>query len=114
MDSSQLPPSDDSVPDWFLGGSRRKRRLLEALLSHPDGVWTVADLKKEAMTAPATAYEVVRALVGIGMLEPAEPKHRYRLAKGHKLIEPLDDFLKALQAYESQPVDRPDRKGRRA
>jgi hypothetical protein len=114
MDSSQPLPSDDSVPDWFLGGSRRKRRLFEAMLSQPDAVWTVAELKEEAMTAPATAYEVVRALVGIGMLEPAKTKHRYRLVTGHALITPLDDFLKALQAYESQSIDRPDRKGRRA
>lgn len=106
--------SHDSVPDWFLGGSRRKRRLLETLLSQRDGVWTVAELKKEAMTAPATAYEVVRALVDIGMLEPVEPKHRYRLAPGHKLIEPLGDFLQALKAYEAQSVNRPHRKGRKA
>jgi predicted transcriptional regulator len=114
MDSSQHAPSIDSVADWFLGGSSRRRRLIETLLSQRDDGWTVADLTKEAGTAQATAYEVVRALIDIGLLESAESKYRYRLADGHKLVRPIEDFLKALKAYEEQSVDRPHRKGRRA
>lgn len=98
----------DVVPNWFLGGERR-RQLLEALTTRPEEGWTILELKEETGCAQATAYEVVRVLRGLGLLEAADSSHRYRLASEHRLAAPLNDLLRELRRYASQTVDRPSR-----
>jgi hypothetical protein len=105
-----LPP--DLVPDWFLGG-RRRRRLLELLASERREGWTVAELGQEAPCAPATAYEVVGALAGIGLLDAPDPEHRYRFVADHQLAGPLREMLGALGPFGETIVRRPSRGPRR-
>jgi DNA-binding IclR family transcriptional regulator len=101
----------DVVPNWFLGGERR-RLLLEAVTTRPKRGWTVLELKERTGCGQATAYEVVRVLRGLGLLEPTGSKYRYRVASDHKLAAPLNDLLKELRRYASRTVDRPSRGGR--
>lgn len=102
----------DVVPAWFLGG-RRRRLLLEALISRPKRGWTVPELMERAACGQATAYEVVRVLSDIGMLQPPDDSHRYRFDDDHRLVEPLRSLLRALRPYASRPVERPSRGTRR-
>jgi hypothetical protein len=103
---------EDVVPAWFLGGKRR-RLLLEALITRPKRGWTVPELMERAACGQATAYEVVRVLSGIGLLQPPDGLHRYRFDDNHRLAEPLRSLLQALRPYASRPVQRPSRGTRR-
>lgn len=112
MPSVAKPPSSqDVVPDWFLGG-RRRRRLLALLASERKTGWTVAELKAEASCGQATAYEVVGALADIGLLERPSRDHRYRFDSEHELAEPLREILRALEPFTSRQVRRPARGSR--
>lgn len=102
----------DPVPDWFLGG-RRRRRLLELLASERREGWTVAELKAEAPCGQATAYEVVGALADIGLLESPDLEHRYRFDADHELAQPLRQMLNALTPFGAKSVRRPSRGSRR-
>lgn len=102
----------DVVPAWFLGGKRR-RLLLEALVTRPRKGWTVPELMERAACGQATAYEVVRVLSDIGLLQPPDDLHRYRFDDDHRLAEPLQSLLQALRPYASRPVERPSRGTRR-
>lgn len=104
--------SSDAVPDWFLGG-RRRRLLLEVLAGDPSRGWTVTELTARTGCAQATAYEALRVLSDIGLLRPPDRERRYRLAEEHGLAEPLRSLLRALEPYSSRPVDRPARGARR-
>lgn len=104
-------PHADVVPNWFLGGERR-RLLLEAIITRPKRGWTVAELTERTGCGQATAYEVVRVLLSLGLVEPPDAKRRYRLAPDHRLALPLQVFLKELRAYASSAVDRPSRGSR--
>lgn len=105
-------PAGDVVPDWFFGGGRR-RLLLQALASRRKRRWTVTELQERAGCGQATAYEVVRVLLDLGLLQPPDHKHRYRLAEDHQLAQPLRDLLRALKPYASRTVSRPTRGARR-
>ena len=102
----------DLVPDWFLGG-RRRRRLLELLASERPAGWTIAELKEEAPCGQATAYEVVGALADIGLLDPPDPEHRYRFVSDHQLAGPLRKMLRALGPFGETAIHRPSRGARR-
>lgn len=102
----------DVVPAWFLGG-RRRRLLLEALITRPKRGWTVPELMERAACGQATAYEVVRVLSDIGLLQSPDDLHRYRFDDKHRLAEPLRGLLQALRPYASRPVQRPPRGTRR-
>jgi hypothetical protein len=106
------PATPDAVPDWFMGGERR-RLLLQTIASRRRRGWTVAELREKADCGQATAYEVVRVLSDIGLLEPPDSLHRYRLNENHRLAEPLRSLLKALLPYSSRAVQRPARGKRR-
>jgi hypothetical protein len=108
------PPEStpDVVPDWFLGGERR-RLLLQTISSRRRRGWTVAELREKTDCGQATAYEVVRVLTDIGLLQPPDSLHRYRLNEDHRLAAPLRDLLGALRPYSSRPVRRPARGNRR-
>jgi hypothetical protein len=106
----ELPP--DLVPDWFLGG-RRRRRLLELLASEREEGWSVAELRREAPCAQATAYEVVGALADIGLLEDSDGEHRYHFVTEHRLAGPLRAMLGALVPFGATVVRRPSRGSRR-
>lgn len=103
----------DVVPNWFLGGERR-RLLLEAIVARPKRGWTIPELKQRTGCGQATAYEVVRVLRDLGLIESPDSSHRYRLAPDHRLAAPLRELLKALRVYASRPVDRPARPSRHA
>lgn len=98
----------DVVPNWFLGGEKR-RLLLEALRTRPVRGWTVPELVESTGCGPATAYEVVRVLRDIGLVEALGTGSRYRVAPEHRLAGPLGDLLKALRIYAKHEVDRPQR-----
>lgn len=104
-------PSPDAVPDWFLGG-RRRRRLLELLTSDRSDGWTVAELKTATPCGQATAYEVVAVLADVGLLE-ATPGYRYRFDPQHSLAAPLREMLIALGPFGDRQVRRPSRGSRR-
>ncbi len=104
-------PHADVVPNWFLGGERR-RLLLEAITTRPKKGWTVAELTERTGCGQATAYEVVRVLRDLGVVEPPDAKRRYRLAPDHRLATPLRVLLDELRTYASRAVDRPSRGSR--
>jgi DNA-binding IclR family transcriptional regulator len=110
--ASPQTSNPDPVPDWFLGG-RRRRRLLELLSAERADGWTVAELKAEAPCGQATAYEVVGALAEIGLLGPPDPAHRYRFDPEHQLAQPLRQMLRALDPFAAVAVRRPSRGERR-
>jgi IclR-like helix-turn-helix domain-containing protein len=102
----------DVIPNWLLGGERR-RLLLETLTTRPKRGWTVPELVERTGCGQATAYEVIRVLRGLGLLESTDLGHRYRFASDHALVTPLRDLLKELRRYSSWRVDRPARGARR-
>jgi len=108
--ATQPASSQDVVPDWFLGG-RRRRRLLELLASERQRGWTVAELKDEAPCGQATAYEVVGALADIGLLG-RQNQGSYHFDSDHELAEPLRKMLRALDPFSSRQVRRPARGSR--
>jgi hypothetical protein len=105
-------PSRDLVPDWFLGGDRR-RRLLEALAQDRAQGWTVRALIAELGCGQATAYELIRALGRLDLLQPL-PRGEHLLSEEGRLAVALREFLVALEPYADDPVDRPPRGSRRA
>jgi hypothetical protein len=106
-------PGDDTVPDWFLGGDRR-RRVLEALAdpAHPEP-WTAEELTETVGCGPATTYEVLRALGPLDVLE-VQPRGQHRLKEAGPLATELRAFIKALGPYRNHAVNRPPRGDRRA
>lgn len=100
-------PTDDLVPDWLMGGNR-KRRVLAALAQPPPrGGWTVQELIDEIECGRSTAYEIVRGLRALGALEKSSDG-RMRLARA-PLGKAIKHMIKALEPYAAVPVDRPPR-----
>jgi hypothetical protein len=97
-----------AVPDWLLGGYR-KRRVLEALAwQRPKLGWTVAALVEKEICAQATAYEILRGLRPLGVLEN-RPGGGVVLRQEGDLAEALRTFLVALRPLSTEEVDRPKR-----
>jgi Mn-dependent DtxR family transcriptional regulator len=105
-------PGTDEVPDWLLGGNR-KRRVLAALArrNRTEG-WTAAQLSDELDCGVTTAYEVLRGLRPLGVLE-AHPDGGVRLAQGNKLGRALRSLIRELAPFEGRAVERPPRGKRR-
>jgi len=111
MNSSTSPRSSPaSLSAWLLGG-RCRYLLLQALFSHSGDDWTVAGLRDSAQCGQATVYEVLRALVAVGLVTPLDG--RYSVNRDHALAAPLEGLVSALRPYASTVVSRPARGVRR-
>jgi DNA-binding IclR family transcriptional regulator len=97
---------EDVVPDWLLGGNR-KRRILWALTKEGPGA-TIRDLVDTLGCGTTTAFETVRALRALGVIDQ-DSEHRVRLDEGHQLTAAIRAMLSALEPFEDQLVDRPPR-----
>jgi DNA-binding IclR family transcriptional regulator len=105
-------PGADEVPDWLLGGNR-KRRLLAALARQQRRQgWTAAQLSVELSCGLTTAHELLRGLRPIGLLEE-HPGGGERLARSNELGRAVRAMIKALGPLEGQTVERPPRERRR-
>jgi DNA-binding IclR family transcriptional regulator len=105
-------PGDDLVGDWLLGGDR-KRRILEALAQCEPGIGrSAAELAQTLGCGETTAYEVLRALRPLAILE-SPGRGRWRLVDEHPLATALRALLTALSPYRGEVVDRPPRSARR-
>lgn len=105
--SNDRPP--DLVPDWLLGGNRKRRILVALAAPQPDGGWTAQELSAELACGPTTVYEVLRSLRPLGVLE-AGADGRVRLGREQELARALRALLVALAPLEEQRVDRPPRR----
>src|SRR4051812_46897347 len=89
------PRPDDVVPDWLLGGNR-KRRVLQALTEDRQDGWTAAQLTTELGCSRTTAHEILRSLRPLGVLE-SRPGGGVRLGEDDPLAVALRDLLLALK-----------------
>jgi DNA-binding IclR family transcriptional regulator len=96
----------DVVPDWLLGGNR-KRVLLRALAESTDGQ-TVAGFAKTLKCGRTTAFETVMALRDLGVIAQDE-QDRVKLDDSHPLTGAIKKMLEALAPFADQLVDRPRR-----
>jgi DNA-binding IclR family transcriptional regulator len=70
------PPVGDVVPDWLLGGNR-KRRVLTALAdAEREPGWSVRELIDDLRCGRSTVYEIVRALRTLNVLEVSVRRSR--------------------------------------
>jgi len=95
------------VPDWLLGGNR-KRLLLAELLENPNrlGAEGLADYLGCGRT---TAFEMIRALRALHVIDE-DVSNGVRLLPEHKLTGAIAAMLQALEPFANQPVDRPPRR----
>lgn len=106
--STASPASQDLVPDWLLGGNR-KRLVLEALaFRRPKTGWTVAELVAQKVCAQATAYEIIRGLKQLGIIESL-PGGAVTLRQDMRLVQALVGVLEAVRPLAEVSVDRPPR-----
>src|SRR4051794_16757688 len=105
--NNQRPP--DAVPDWLLGGNR-KRRVLQALADdrRPNG-WSAAELSAELGCGRTTAHEILRSLRPLDVLEE-RPGGGVRLARRGALASALRRLIAALAPLENETVERPPRR----
>ncbi|MGO9791258.1 MAG: hypothetical protein ACLP8S_17710 [Solirubrobacteraceae bacterium] len=91
--------------DWLFGAGG-KRRLIDALLSDADRVWSEAELASSAELHAKGSVDVhVKALVQLGVL--SEDGLSYRLVRDHPLIKPLRQVLAELETIEDTELKRP-------
>jgi hypothetical protein len=104
---SNEPPNADVVPDWLMGGNRKRRVL--ACLADPDREqgWTVAQLVEELGCGRSTAFEIVRGLRSLGVLGVRDGRIRIDLET--HLGAAIAGMLTALKPFSTRPVDRPPR-----
>ncbi len=102
---------DDLVPDWLLGGNR-KRRLLAELLENPNRLGA-AGLADHLGCGRTTAFETIRALRALDAIEQNR-SHGVRLIADHELTKAVGVMLRALQPFADEPVDRPPRRRQRS
>lgn len=106
------PPSGDVVPDWLMGGNRKRRVL--AALANPDRGWSVRELVEGLGCGRSTAYEIVRALRALSVLNE-ETDGGLHLDLNTDLGVAIARLVEALEPLAHEPVDRPPRpRGRRA
>jgi DNA-binding IclR family transcriptional regulator len=102
------PPPRDVVPDWLVGGNR-KRRVLTALADRQrERGWSVREVVDELACGRSTAYEIVRALRALNLLDE-DSDGRLRLDIGTDLGKAIAALLDALEPFTDQQVDRPPR-----
>jgi DNA-binding IclR family transcriptional regulator len=100
-------PPGDLVPDWLLGGNR-KRRVLDALAKPQDAAgWKPAQLAETLKCGRTTVFEIVRVLRGLKILE--EDAGHVRIASSAPLGRALIDLLDAVDNFMDQAIDRPPR-----
>lgn len=97
----QLPP--EYVPDWVLGGVRR-RQVLQRLRDEQG--WSAKALAGEIGCGEAWVYEIFRVLKSVEALTVAE-SGGYRLASGSPLPDALVELIEALEPFAEIAVDRP-------
>ena len=107
---SNTPPEADLVPDWLMGGNRKRRVVASLADQARERGWTVAELVEEVGCGRTTAFETVRGLRALGVLLTKEG--RVRLDHDTQLGAAIAGMLKALEPFGTQPVDRPPRPGR--
>jgi DNA-binding IclR family transcriptional regulator len=98
----------DVVPDWLLGGNR-KRRVLQALAEERADGWTAAQLSEQVGCGRTTAHEILRSLRALGLLE-VRPGGGVLLDSHGQLAQALRELLAALEPLERQVVERPPRR----
>jgi biotin operon repressor len=98
---------EDVVPDWLLGGNR-KRLLLAELLENPNrlGAEGLAD---HLGCGRSTAFETIRALRALHVIEQ-DRTNGVRLLAEHELTKAISVMLEALKPFAEEPVDRPPRR----
>jgi DNA-binding IclR family transcriptional regulator len=96
----------DLVPDWFLGGNRR-RRLLAALVSAENAV-TVQAIREHVGCGRNTAFETVQALDALGMIERPQ-RGEVALLADQPLVKAIETMLEALAQYDATEVTRQKR-----
>jgi len=106
-------PGTDEVPDWLLGGNRKRRVLAALARQNGKEGWTAAQLSDELGCGLTTAHEILRGLRPLGVLEP-HPAGGVRLARDNKLGQALRTVITALAPLEGRTVERPPRGERRS
>lgn len=101
------PPSGDVVPDWFLGGDRR-RKILAALVESKGEARTKDELVAAANCGQATVYETLKVLRAVNLVE-RDSGGTYRYLDGTELSEAVRALIRALAPYEATPTPRAKR-----
>ncbi len=105
---SKEPPYTDAVPDWLMGGNRKRRVLASLADPGRDQGWTVADLVDELGCGRSTAFEIVRGLRSVDVLVARDG--RIRLDIETQLGAAIAGMLTALEPFAARSVDRPPRR----
>jgi len=103
--ANRQAPDPHRVPDWMLGGHRR-RLILQALAT--DGGCNADALASEADIGRSTVFEMLRALRDIGAIARA-PDGSWRLDTDTALGAAINDLLTAVLPLDGCAVDRPPR-----
>jgi DNA-binding IclR family transcriptional regulator len=106
-------PGNDVVPDWLLGGDRKRRVLCALARQKGTEGWTAAALSEEVGCGLSTAHELLRGLEPLELLEP-HPRGGVRLSRGNDLGRALRRLIVALAPLEGQAVERARRGSRRS
>jgi hypothetical protein len=106
-------PGNDEVPDWLLGGNRKRQVLAALARPNCNTGWTAAQLSEQLGCGVTTAHEVLRGLRPLGVLEQ-HPAGGVSLTRGNKLGRALRAVIAALAPFEGQSVERPRRGERRS
>ena len=101
------PPDADLVPDWLMGGNRKRRVLASLTDQTRDQGWTVAELIEELGCGRTTAFEIVRGLRPLGVV--LNEDGRIRLDHDTQLGAAIAGMVIALEPFSTQAVDRPPR-----
>ncbi len=102
------PPAGGLVPDWLLGGNR-KRRVLAALAEprKPEG-WKPNELATALGCGRTTVFEIVRGLRSLQVVADDGAGH-VRLDPATTLGKALIELLLVVDAFAAISVDRPPR-----
>jgi hypothetical protein len=102
------PPAGDFIPDWLLGGNR-KRRVLAALAAPPAPAgWKPSELATTLGCGRTTVFETVRALRSLHVVTEDGAGH-VRLDPSTPLGDALIELLRVVDAFADTVVDRPPR-----
>lgn len=96
----------DVIPDWLLGGNR-KRLLLAELVENPKALGAQG-LAEHLGCGRSTAFETIRALRALDVIEQDE-SGGIRLVGSHELTKAIKVMLQALGPFAEEVVDRPPR-----
>lgn len=82
-------------------GNAAPGRILRALLSAPDHLYTIPDLAETSASSNETAYRAVQVFIKLQMVEKARTAStlsipRYRLRKDSDIVKAVDGLVDAL------------------